>query len=580
MKKTVREMSHFQKTRHGLTFKTMINVVLITTFIGIVLLLAGAVMHVSSAVMSYSNSLCQNAAAEAGVLDMREVKQTVGNILGIYDSIPDRVKKDGNDRSYHKAFSNTMDANFRDVQFEMRRMRDRIGLRNALIVAIDDRTNRMIYLIDSDEHPESFCWPGTWDDYSERDIQIFLNGTGDDKLYRMLGIRGDYQATVTKLGQYGWRVTGAHTLYKADDYTIMIILDETLDVLKEMSMIFLFRYLNLLVIAIGIGSLVAVYRIKKNVVTPIEQMASAASGYANDKMSGVSGSDHFSKLNIKTGDEIEELSMAMSDMECSLAEYEINLTRVTAEKERINTELNLAARIQESALPGSFPLYPDHKDFDIYASMTPAREVGGDFYDILLLDDDHLAVVIADVSGKGIPAALFMMVSQMLLRHQIRAVMDPAKALETVNNQACYNNTLEMFVTVWIGILDLRTGVMTASNAGHEYPVIMHEGGDFEVIRDRHGLVVGGMEDVPYSNYDIQMKPGSKLFVYTDGLAEAQGEDEEFFGLERAVETLNEIKDDTPEQILTGVKKAVLEFQGNAPQFDDLTMMCIQYNGR
>ena len=196
------------------------------------------------------------------------------------------------------------------------------------------------------------------------------------------------------------------------------------------------------------------------------------------------------------------------------------MTRVTAEKERIGTELALATRIQADMLPNIFPAFPDRTDFDIYATMDPAKEVGGDFYDFFLIDDDHLCMVMADVSGKGVPAALFMMASKIILRNNAMMGKSPAKILGPTN-AICSNNQEEMFVTVWLGILEISTGKLTAANAGHEYPVMKRPDGRFELLKDKHGFVVGGMEGVKYKDYELQLEPGAKLFLYTDGVPEA-----------------------------------------------------------
>ena len=246
------------------------------------------------------------------------------------------------------------------------------------------------------------------------------------------------------------------------------------------------------------------------------------------------------------------------------------------EKERIGAELSLAARIQHSALPKEFP---ERKEFDLFASMTPAKEVGGDFYDFFMIDDDHLGLVIADVSGKGVPAALFMMLSSNLIRNAAAGETSPASILQKVNGQICARNPEEMFVTVWLGILEISTGRLTAANAGHEYPILKRAGESFELFKDRHGLVVGAMDGVRYREYEILMEPGAKLFVYTDGLAEAVNGETEQFGAERAIAALRGREDGSPKELLGAVNAAVAAFVGDAPQFDDLTMMCVEYRG-
>ena len=250
------------------------------------------------------------------------------------------------------------------------------------------------------------------------------------------------------------------------------------------------------------------------------------------------------------------------------------------EASRLDTELSMATRIQADTLPNIFPAFPDREEFNIYASMKPAKEVGGDFYDFFLIDDDHLGIVMADVSGKGVPAALFMMISKILVQNYASMGLEPKEVLANVNRQICKNNREDMFVTVWFGSLNLSTGKLMAGNAGHEYPVLKKPDGHFELVKDKHGLVIGGMDGVKYSQYELQLDPGAKLFIYTDGVAEATNAANELFGTERMVEALRLAEEDSPKEILEMVDAAVESFVGEAPQFDDLTMLCIEFVGR
>ena len=326
------------------------------------------------------------------------------------------------------------------------------------------------------------------------------------------------------------------------------------------------------VLVVLIVSLVFFYlSIKKRLIAPIESINDAA----KDMVQNIKD-ENTTALSVHTGDEIEELADSFNMMHREVLDYIHQNEAITAEKERIVTELSLATKIQANMLPSIFPPFPEKENFDIYASMTPAKEVGGDFYDFFLIDENHLALVIADVSGKGIPAALFMMMSKIFIKNAALDGTSPKEVLETVNNQICANNNEEMFVTVWLGILDLESGILTAANAGHEKPIIKSANGEFELFNDRNGFVVGGMEGVKYKDYEIQLEEGSKLFVYTDGVAEATNENTELFGIERTIEALNTAKDENPEKILEAVKKKVDEFVGEAPQFDDLTMLCFE----
>ncbi|MDO4870379.1 MAG: PP2C family protein-serine/threonine phosphatase [Bacillota bacterium] len=278
--------------------------------------------------------------------------------------------------------------------------------------------------------------------------------------------------------------------------------------------------------------------------------------------------------------EVGQLAEDITALADEIDNYVNKIETITAEKERIGIELELASKIQANMLPNIFPPFPERTEIDLYASMTPAREVGGDFYDFFFIDDDHLAITIADVSGKGIPAALFMMVSRIMIHNMAAAHEEsPAKALERANNEICANNDEDMFVTVWLGILEISTGRLVASNAGHEYPAYNPDGSMFSRYSDKHGFVIGSMEDISYTDYEIIMQPGAKLFVYTDGLTEATDRDNNMFGEERLMQTLYGARDDSPEQIIGAVNRDVKAFVGEAEQFDDLTMLCIEYKG-
>ena len=330
---------------------------------------------------------------------------------------------------------------------------------------------------------------------------------------------------------------------------------------------------TLLMLAIAAAMVGLSLSIAKRIVEPLKTMTT--------RLTHLSAKNLEFKMDdaFRTGDEVEELAKSISDLSHKTVEYMETISQVTAEKERIGVEMSLAKNIQESMLPHAFPAFPDRHDFDVYANMDPAKEVGGDFYDFFLIDDDHLCIMIADVSGKGVPAALFMMASKIVLQSVAMLGHSPAQILAKTNEALCSNNTAEMFVTVWLGIVELSTGRLTAANAGHEYPVFKHPHGAYELYKDKHGFVVGGMEDAQYQEYEVQLEPGSRIFVYTDGLPEATDKKQEMFGTDRILNVLNEVPDAGPNQVLEHMSTAVDFFVQDAEQFDDLTMLCMEYKG-
>ncbi|MBR4162898.1 MAG: serine/threonine-protein phosphatase, partial [Solobacterium sp.] len=288
-----------------------------------------------------------------------------------------------------------------------------------------------------------------------------------------------------------------------------------------------------------------------SVLKPLKKVQSNIRKYKEEKDSE---NVIWSLAEVRPPNEIGQLSEDVSEMAMEMDNYMNSIRAITAEKERIGVELSLAKRIQASMMPHVFPPFPDRSEFDIYATMDPAKGVGGDFFDFFLIDEDHLCLVIADVSGKGIPAALFMMVSKIILQSCAMLGRSAAEILTKTNEAICSNNVEQMFITVWLGILEISTGKLTAANAGHEYPILKNPDGTFEVLKDKHGFVIGGMEDIQYKEYEVQLQPGSKLFVYTDGAPEATDCDNCMFGIERMLKTLNDDPDACPEQILKNMQ--------------------------
>jgi sigma-B regulation protein RsbU (phosphoserine phosphatase) len=286
------------------------------------------------------------------------------------------------------------------------------------------------------------------------------------------------------------------------------------------------------------------------------------------------------KVDISGGDEIGTLAACFNKMTDDLKQHIADLSKVTAEKERIGAELNVATQIQASMLPHIFPPFPHRTDFDLYATMQPAKEVGGDFYDFFMTDDDNMFVVIADVSGKGVPAALFMVIAKTLLKNNAQLGLLPAEILSKTNEQLNDGNDTEMFVTVFIGRLQLSTGKFTFANAGHNPPAIKHRGGQWEYLKAQRGLVLAIMEGIKYKDNEITLGKGDMLFLYTDGVTEAMNRENALYGDPRLIETLNGISDTASLAELEAAEKAdIFAFAGGAEQADDITMLVMRYIG-
>ena len=374
---------------------------------------------------------------------------------------------------------------------------------------------------------------------------------------------------------YGYNYTG-----------VSVILDENGNAIAEIQYIldmsevraylnsFLINMLLISFAIIGITIILYIFFVRKMVTKPVGKLTAFTQEITK---TGTFENQH---IDIKTGDEIESLSQSFNFMLAELENYIANLSKVTAEKERIGAELDIAKHIQASMLPCIFPAFPERKEFDIYATMEPAKEVGGDFYDFFMVDDTHLAIVMADVSGKGVPAALFMVIGKTLIKDHTTPGRDLGKVFTEVNDLLCESNSEELFITAFEGVLDLVTGEFVYVNAGHEMPFICKAGGDFEPYKIRAGFVLAGMEGMKYRAGSMTLEPGDKIFQYTDGVTEAINLQNELYGMNRLGAILNKVKGGTPNDILPAIKKDIDEFVGDADQFDDITMLCLEYKAR
>ena len=326
---------------------------------------------------------------------------------------------------------------------------------------------------------------------------------------------------------------------------------------------------------IGIGGLIALLGLLflilyRKAIAPVKKIEESIQTYITTK-----NSDAVTRSldNITARNEFGILSENLSEMVRDMDRYTAENIRMVEEREKTKTELTLAANIQSAILPVDFPA---HSDFSLYASMQPAREVGGDFYDFFYLDDDHLGLAIADVSGKGIPAALFMMMCKNMIKNFAKEKHTPAEVLALTNSSILEGNATTMFVTVWFGIYEISTGRVTAASAGHEYPLIRTGQEAFTLFKDKHGFVAGGMEGVKYTDYTFDLDVGGTLFLYTDGAPEATNADDELFGTDRMLEALNREPGASPETLAAHMTDAINAFVGDAPQFDDTTMLVLQ----
>lgn len=408
--------------------------------------------------------------------------------------------------------------------------------------------------------------------------------------YTAVGVDEKYVGNVKRMMENGERATeylysysqesGAHTTaglpVRDSDGEIVAILGVEMPMteLDNARQTYVLHVVAVSAVMISLFLLVGSLLLSRGVIQPLILITNEAERFA---ASGVQRADTMEK--VQSRNEIGVLASSVGQMELDIEKYVRDLTAVTAERERIGAELSVAFRIQSDILPAVFPAFPDRKDFDIYASMAPAREVGGDFYDFFLIDESRLGLVIADVSGKGVPAALFMMIARTLIRNHVQSGEEPADALTAVNEQLCENNKENMFVTAWLGVLDLSSGQLKFANAGHNPPLFKHGDGEYEYMRVRAGLVLAGMEGIHYRQSSVQLSRGDRIFLYTDGVTEAESQNHIFYGEERLCDVLRGLTESVPEETVAAVDADVRRFAEGAEQVDDITMMCLEYTG-
>lgn len=375
---------------------------------------------------------------------------------------------------------------------------------------------------------------------------------------------------------YGYIATATSPIFDSNGNPVAIVgVDVYMPDLQDNMRQFLVVVIVAIMLVVTAAILLCFVFVKRKIVNPINTIRDVSKTMVDNLEN-----EESIQVTVQTGNEIEELFDSFKQMYGDVKEYIRRLSAVTAEKERIGAELDVAAHIQASMLPGVFPAFPDRTEFDIYATMDPAKEVGGDFYDFFMVDERHLAIVMADVSGKGVPAALFMVIGKTLIKDHTTPGRDLGKVFTEVNNLLCEANSEGLFITAFEGVLDLVTGEFTYVNAGHEMPFICKADGDFVAHKIRAAFVLAGMEDMRYRAGSMMLEPGDKVFQYTDGVTEATNIHNELYGMSRLGTILNKVKDGNPHQILPAVKADVDAFVGEAPQFDDITMLCLEYKSR
>lgn len=577
----------------SLKSKVILVVLLFTVILSTCTVMLSYLTYTNSFQNYYESLAGSIAKSTASVVDKRQVEAVADEVLKTYQRICDETggapdlsafSQEELEAYYAEFHYITGMPEYQELLELLNQLREDNGVVSLYLGYHELNTMKDLYLVDASA--EESCIPGDYDNVEADQVEQLRAGNFDMPAY------------ITNYPDYGWLCSASATIENADGEVIGVAL---VDISMNEIMGDAQEFLQTLILLIAVVALIMagliLLLVNRTIVLPINQMARAALQYVSDRRTsegrsastgvrristGEDGEEHsaISKLNIRTGDEIQALSEAIKTMELEINEYIQDLTTVTAEKERIGAELNVATQIQADMLPRIFPAFPEREEFDVYATMNPAKEVGGDFYDFFLVDDDHLAVVIADVSGKGVPAALFMVIAKTLIKNHAQNQEAPGTVFTQTNEQLCEGNDAGLFVTGWMGVLEISTGKFVYVNAGHNPPLLKRAGGTFEWLKSRPGFVLAGMEGVRYRENTLQLEPGDRLYLYTDGVTEATNSHEELFGDERLQNALNEYMDLPVEQFLPKIKECIDAFVGDADQFDDITMLALDYQSK
>lgn len=562
--------------RMSLKVKAIAVILLFTIILSVSIVFISYNTYTNSFEKHYSSLALSISKSTASVINTENVKKISDEVKKTYTQICENNGgtidfasfTDAELASYYTEFEYILNmTEYEELLDVLSRLREDNNAESLYLGYTDVDTMKDIYLVDASvEEP---CKPGACDDIRPEHIEKIKEG--------------DYEfpAFITNLPEYGWLCSASAPIRDSDGNVIGVALvDISMNKIMSDRQDFLLSLILITAISALIIAALVLILINKFLLEPINVLSNATSLFVSEKKEDkCSNSSLIAKLNIKTGDEIERLSESVKKMETDLNTYIDELTSATAEKERIGAELDVATRIQASMLPCIFPAFPEREDFEVYATMSPAKEVGGDFYDFFMVDEENLAIVMADVSGKGVPAALFMVIGKTLIKDHTTSGKDLGEVFTEVNQLLCESNSEELFITAFVGILNLKTGRFAYVNAGHEIPFIAKKNEKFKPYKIPSAFVLAGMDNIKYKSGELQLEPGDKIFQYTDGITEATNNNNQLFGMERLEKTLSKLSDKTPVDILNGVKADVDEFVGEAEQFDDITMLCLEYRG-
>ena len=465
-----------------------------------------------------------------------------------------------------------MDDEYKDVVRDLDRLNDTVDAKNLFVASPFDNENN-IYIYDTTDYGD-----GVEDSVLGRCL-LGSKFPVDDWSSEIFSGKEDYKKSdvYDQNSKWGHVCTAVKSL-KDNNGNVVAFVGIDYDMNNEVKNINkgIIRFLIDLFVAFVIFLTLEIIILQYFIISPIKLISSAVRNLINKKHNKII----LTNIKVKNrNDDIAMLANTFNKMESDLQKYTENIKKISAEKEQIATELNIANRIQSSLIPHTFPAFPELKEIDIYANSKSAKKVGGDFYDFFLVDNSHIAFAIADVSGKGISAALFMVIARTLIRNETSIDKTTGEILEHVNNQMCVENDLGMFLTLFFGILNFKTGELHFSNAGHLKPIIKSKFRKFKELDVKKNFVIAGMPNLKFKNEKIQLTKDDIIFMYTDGITESLNEESQTWGIENLIDTLNTIDTSTcpPKNIVKTVKEKLNEFSKG--QVDDETILIIKYQG-
>lgn len=526
---------------------------------------AGLLLHTYSSLRHYKVEARHLLDTMMALQDSAYIEKIFQETKKIYDSLPEEVLNDQMSEEFDNAFRPLVDDDFfaaRDILVDFR---ENTQQRNMFLMFPDKGNNRVVYVVDGDEAEWAYL-PGQWTDADIDETEKIMDSS--------------WRLAITHSDEYGWIGSDAEPVYAQDGELLgYAVVDMDLNDFLQGMLSFLVILVPVAVVVVVLLAFLFAGMLKKHIIAHLISMAAAARDYTQmDKVQLEADTPSvYEPLGIETADEMEDLWKSMIVMEADVKDSIIRLREITAVQERMEAELAIATRIQMGMLPDKFP---DSPEYDLFASMEPAKEVGGDLYDFFMVDDTHLAMVIADVSGKGVSAALFMVIAKTLIQNQTeQGVQDPAQIFTIVNRKLMDVNRARMFVTAWLGILDVESGRIEYVNAGHEYPAIRRADWIFELIKDKHCVPLAASRKAVFRSGEFTIGRGDTLFLYTDGVPEANNEAGELLGNDRMLQILNRLPDADPKDVIANMKDGMAGFVKEADQFDDTTMLCIRFNG-